>query len=387
MEKLDHTELNPNIKVSVIMPVYNAGEYLCRAISDVLAQSLTDIELICVDDGSTDNSATIIESFMARDGRVSSISQTNHGPSVARNKGFAKAVGRYVIFLDADDMYEPTLIESLYRVAEEGNLDVAVAKFDIYNDGSDKYTTPPDEPHASIFASGRVTSKNEHPDCIFSSTTGYVWNKLIRTSFLCDKKISFDPDLYVFEDVHFVCSVMALAERVRLVDSVLIHHRVYSDQSRATLFRKYYGQVPVVYKKIREFLMHHGMYVPLKRGYLNFSAERCYKIFNILWVDGKERLWNLLHDKYIAELDWLDNDKTAFDSVEVCEFVANAALYTYAEYLAREDKGQSIDVEQLEDGEITKKVNKNQKISRRRAIWNKIMSFINIFKGLKKKNK
>ena len=385
MEALIHNGDNSEIKVSVIMPIYNAGEYLSRAIGDVLRQTLTDIQLICVDDGSTDNSPKIISRYQNKDSRVSSVRQNNAGPSVARNLGLEMATGKYIIFLDADDMYEPTLLQSLYETAERDELDVAVTRFDIYNESSDSYVRQADEPHASIFKPGKITSKNEHPDYIFASTTGYVWNKLIRASFLRDKKISFDADLYVFEDVHFVCSVMALAERVERIDDILIHHRVYSEQSRAILFRKYYGQVPVVYQKIREFLMRHGMYVPLKRGFLNFSCGRCYKLYNILWADGKERLWNMLHDSYIAELDWLSADKSEFESEEVCEFVANAALYTYAEYTARTEKGESIDMSTLEEGEIVKKVNKNQKISKRRAIWNKIISFINIFKGLKKK--
>lgn len=385
MEALIHNGDNSEIKVSVIMPIYNAGEYLSRAIGDVLRQTLTDIQLICVDDGSTDNSPKIINRYQNKDSRVSSVRQNNAGPSVARNLGLEIAKGKYIIFLDADDMYEPTLLQSLYETAERDELDVAVTRFDIYNESSDSYVRQADEPHASIFEPGKVTSKNEHPDHIFASTTGYVWNKLILASLLHDKKIAFDPDLYVFEDVHFVCSVMALAERVERIDDILIHHRVYSEQSRSTLFRKYYGQVPVVYKKIREFLMRQGMYIPLKNGFFNFSTDRCFKIYNILWADGKERLWNMLHDTYIAELDWLTFDKSAFESPEVCEFVANAALYSYAEYNEHLEKGKSVDVENLEDGEITKKVNKNQKISKRRAVWNKIMSFINIFKGLKKK--
>ena len=75
-----------------------------------------------------------------------------------------------------------------------------------------------------------------------------------------------------------------------------------------------------------------------------------------------------------------DSRKNAFESVEVCEFVANVALYTHAEFLEREEKGKNIVVEELEKGEITKKLNQKQKISKRRAVWNKIMSFINIFK-------
>ena len=373
------------IKISVIMPIYNAGEYLKRAISDVLKQTLSDIELILVDDGSTDNSPKIISRFQKKDDRIIAIRENNAGPSVARNKGLELASGKYIIFLDADDMYEPNLLQSLYEAAERDGLDVAVARFDIYNEATDSYSVQTDEPHASIFDGQKITSKNENPDCIFASTTGYVWNKLFLASFLRDKKISFDPDLYVFEDVFFVCSVMALAERVERIESILIHHRVYSDQSRATLFRKYYGQVPVVYEKIREFLMRQGMYIPLKKGYINFSAGRCYKIYNILWADGKERLWNMLHDTYVSKLDWLTLDKSDFDNTEVCEFVANAALYSYSEYIEHLNKGKSVDVDSLETGEITKKVEAKKKGELRRAVWKKIMSFINIFKGLKKK--
>lgn len=375
-----------DIKVSVIMPIYNAGEYLSRAIGDVLSQTLSDIELICIDDGSTDDSFDILEDLHQKDERITLISEKNFGPSVARNKGLSHASGKYIMFLDADDMFEPTLIESLYGIAERDNLDVAVIGFDIFNDSQNKIFPATDEPNAAIFHGGVVTSKNEHPDYILSSTTGYVWNKLFRASFLRDKKLTFDPDLYVFEDVHFTCCAMATAESVGMAPGKLVHHRIYSEQSRATLFRKYYGQVPVVYQKIKEFLMRQGMYVPLKKGFLNFSSGRCYRLYNILWADGKERLWNMLHDTYIAELDWLTQDKAMYEQPEVCEFVANAALYTYAEYNARLDKGESLDIDSLESGEITKQVNKNQKISKRRAIWNKIMSFINIFKGLKKKD-
>ncbi len=374
---------NRTIKVSVVMPIYNAGEYLSRAIGDVLRQTLAEIELICVDDGSTDNSPKIIDRFIKRDDRVSCFRQSNAGPSVARNKGLELARGKYVIFLDADDMYEPTLLESLYEAAEAGNLDVAVAMFNIYDESQNKYIDPVLEEDSHIFDGGAITSKNEHPQNILTSTTGYPWNKLFRASFLKEKGLIFDPDLYVFEDVHFVCTTMALAERVQRIDGVLIHHRVYYEQSRSTLFRKYYGQVPVVYSKLRQFLMAQGMYIPLKKGYLNLSAGRCYRIYNILWADGKERMWNMLHDTYVAELDWLNNDRADFEDAEVRDFVANVALYQYAEFLDREERGRTIDVENLETDDLNRKVNQKQKISRRRAVWNKIMSFVNIFRKKK----
>jgi glycosyltransferase involved in cell wall biosynthesis len=186
---------NHDIKVSVIMPVYNAGEYLTRAIGDVLKQSLTELELICVNDGSTDNSLSIIKSFMKRDSRIKLISQQNGGTSVARNTGLEIASGEYIIFLDADDFYEKNLLKSLYEVAERESLDVAVARFDIYNDSQDKYSVPMEEPHSGIFVDGSVSSKNEYPDFILSSTTGYVWNKLFRATFIKNMEIRFDPEL------------------------------------------------------------------------------------------------------------------------------------------------------------------------------------------------
>ena len=371
-----------NIKVSVIMPIYNAGEYLTRAISDVLGQSLTDIELICVDDGSTDNSPKIINRFKAKDGRVIYHRQSNAGPSVARNKGLELACGKYVIFLDADDFYEKDLLRLLYDACEADNLDIAVTRFDIYDEGTNRYSKPVEEPKsAAIFDNGAVTSKNEYPQHILTGTTGYAWNKMFLKSFLMEKRLAFDPDLYVFEDVHFVCSAMALAERVKRIEGINIHHRVYSEQSRSILFRKYYGQVPEVYKKLREYLMQQGMYIPLKNGYLNLSAGRCYKIYNILWADGKERMWNLLHTEYLEALDWLNHNRSDFESREVYEFVANVALYTYEDYHYREENGRNIiDVDQLDKEKLNRKVKVRHKGELRRAAWRKLMSIINIFK-------
>ena len=365
------------VKISVIMPIYNAGEYLARAVSDVLNQTLTDIELICVNDGSTDDSYDILEEVQQEDNRISLISEDNFGPSVARNRGLREATGKYVMFLDADDMFEPTLLEALYEIAERDNLDVAVTGFDIFNDSQNRLFPATEEPNAAIFAGGGVTSKNEHPDYILSSTTGYVWNKLYRASFIRDKKLAFDPDLYVFEDVHFVCCAMATAERVGMAEGIHVHHRIYSEQSRATLFRKYYGQVPVVYEKVKEFLMQRGMYVPLKRGFLNLSAGRCYKIYNLLWNDGKERLWNMLHSHYATELDWLTIEKTDYEIAEVCQFVANVALYTHEEYLDRTEKGMNINVAALEKDEISNKVKTMQKSEQRKDSWSR---FAGLFK-------
>ena len=230
--------MSTNIKVSVIMPIYNAFDYLRPAMDTVIDQTLRDIEIICIDDGSTDKSLAIIKEYQERDERIRIVTENNAGISTARNKGIIRARGEFIIFLDADDFYEPTLLEKLYELAVREELDMAVTRFDIFNNKASCFTSAVEEEHGEIFKDGQVASKNEFPDHILQSMTGYVWNKLFRTSFVRDKGLGFAPELYVFEDVHFVCSALAFANRIAGVDEVLVHHRVYSDHSRAKLFRK-----------------------------------------------------------------------------------------------------------------------------------------------------
>ena len=369
-----------NIKVSVIIPIYNASDYLRPALDTVLDQTLTDIEIICVDDGSTDKSLAIIKEYQERDPRVRIVTENNAGVSTARNKGIVRARGEYLIFLDADDFYEPTLLERLYEISVRLDLDIALSQFDVYNNKRSKFSPGVDGPHAEILSSGAVASKNEFPDYILQSTTGYVWNKLFRTAFVRDKELAFAPELYVFEDVHFVCTALSLANRVGRVDEVLVHHRVYSDQSRAKLFRKYYNQVPVVYMKIKEFLMKHGVYIPLALSYLNLSASRCYKIYNILWSDAKENFWNLLHEGYAGSFGWYQHEAADFESHEVCDFVANVGLYTHAQYVKRLDHGRELNIDKMTKESLVKKIKK-------KAMQTKLVAKLGaLFAGKKKKN-
>ena len=124
--------MSADIKVTVVMPIYNAYDYLRPAIDSVLDQTLREIELICVDDGSTDPTLGLLKEYQKNDARVRIVTENNAGPSVARNKGIVRARGEYVIFLDADDFFEPELLERLVRSADENSLDIAVCGYDVY---------------------------------------------------------------------------------------------------------------------------------------------------------------------------------------------------------------------------------------------------------------
>ena len=350
--------INAEIKISVIVPIYNACKHLRPALDSILAQTFKEIEIICVDDGSTDTSLDMLKIYQKMDNRIRIITETNAGPGHARNNGLKRARGKYVAFLDADDFFEPEMLEKLYNLAEENGLDIAITRYDIYDNKKGKFTANIESEHGKIFDGGAVTSKNEYPDYILESTTGAAWNKLFKKSFILEKNISFTTEAMIFEDVYFTVSALAFAERVARLPDVLVHHRIYSQQSRARSFRKYYLQVPGVFLKIKEFLMKGGMYQPLAKGFLNFSCSRCYHTYNLLKSDDRELFWNMLHDGMNEMLGWEEHEAEDFEKKEVCEFSANVEMYTYEQYKRRLAMGRKLDKEKLSE---TLKQNKRRK--------------------------
>ena len=363
------------ILVSVVMPVYNACGYLRPAIESIMCQTLTNIEIICVDDGSTDTSLDMIKIFQQNDNRIRIITETNAGPGLARNNGLKRARGEYVAFLDADDFYEPDMLELMYNRAKEDDLDIVISKYDIFENKKARFRENVENEHAKIYEGGVVTSKNEHPDYILESTSGAAWNKLFKRSFINEKGISFLPEIMMFEDVYFTVSALAFAEKVAKVDEVLVHHRVYKHQSRVRTFRKYFPHIPMAFYKTKEFLMKGGMYEPLKRGFLNLSCSRCFHIFNLLQPDEREILWNMLHDQYNESLGWDDAVAEDFEKKEICEWQANVEMYTFEQFKRRAERGIELKSERIDQ---TLKQNKRRK---------KIRSFFaKLFSRKKKKS-
>ena len=337
-------DISAEIKVSVVVPIYNAADYLRPAMDSILDQTLSELELICVDDGSTDRSLEILKEYQERDERVRIVTETNAGPALARNNGMRRARGEYVLFFDADDFLEPTFLEALYAIAKRDDLDIAISKYDIYNSRMARFEKVTDADHSEIFSPGKVTSKSEHPDHILASTVGSAWNKIFRRSFIEDKKLLFLTDVKMYEDVYFVATAMSLAERVGKVFETLMHHRIHSEQARAKTFRKYYSQVPIVYQRIREFLVSHGMYAPLALSYLNLSASRCYKIYNLLSGDAKEEFFNMLNGEYSELLGWSGHDSADFEDSEVRDFVLNVLMFNHSQYKKRCSRGARLEL-------------------------------------------
>ena len=218
------------IKVSVVIPVYNVDKFLNNTLSDITGQTLKEIEIICVDDGSTDKSCEIIEEWMKKDSRIQLIKQTNQYAGVARNNGLKKARGKYVIFWDADDLFEEKALEVLYTQAEKEQSDICICGARKYDNERQEYTALKACLNEDLLPEKETFNKFDVPDNIFNLTNNVPWNKLYRTKFVLDNKLEYQA-IKQANDTYFTIMALFLAERITYVKDILIAYRVNNEAS------------------------------------------------------------------------------------------------------------------------------------------------------------
>ena len=171
-------------KVSVIIPVYNGELYLRECLDSVCAQTLKDIEIICVDDGSTDSSYDILQEYAEKDGRVSVYHQENQYVGIARNNGLEHSDGEYVAFWDCDDTFEPDALECMYNRAKEVDADICQCGI-LELDNKSKIKAPrARNKHRRNIVKKEWFNRETDEDSILDCVDVCVWNKLFRRAFL-----------------------------------------------------------------------------------------------------------------------------------------------------------------------------------------------------------
>lgn len=212
-------------KVSVVVPVYNTAPYLRQCLDSIAAQTLRDIEIICVDDGSTDGSLEILREYEGRDARFVVLQQQNQFAGVARNRGMERARGSYIVFWDSDDFFEPTALEKMYAqiVRYEADICVCGANQFFQETGelrpSTRYLAEDRLPQAAVF------NRHTHNDFILSFATVMPWNKMLLRRFIEENHLRFQ-DRRNSNDTYFCACALLLAERIVTVPDRLVSYRV-----------------------------------------------------------------------------------------------------------------------------------------------------------------
>ncbi len=215
-----------DILVSVIIPIYNAEKYLPECLDSLLAQTLSDIEIICVDDGSTDNSMQVLEAYQKQDYRVKICAQKNAGAGAARNKGLTYANGKYVYFFDADDIANESLLELAYNRAEETGADIVAFNGSTFTDDDIKTAKPKQGfSKGSVGSVGEVFSYADYPQSILSIVNVVPWNKLILRSLILESGVRFE-EISSTNDITFCAVLAANAKKIALLDKSLMYYRL-----------------------------------------------------------------------------------------------------------------------------------------------------------------
>ncbi len=260
-------------KISVIMPVYNAEKYLKEALDSIFAQTLTNFELICIDDGSTDNSKKILQQYSMMDDRLRIISSDNYGAGHARNVGIEEAKGEYLLFLDADDITMPEMLDEMYRMCVEQNLDVVVCRHKEFKDGrlSQAHLTQLGIKELLLPMKKPFGGTDIRKD-FFNAFVWWPWDKLFKRHFILDNEIRFQ-ECRTTNDLYFVAAAMLSAGRINCLDEALIYHRISNPESLEGTRMKSSTCFIEALTEVQKYLYIKDMYMRFKQDFLNYCVN------------------------------------------------------------------------------------------------------------------
>lgn len=215
-----------NPKISIIVPVYNTESYLEECLDSILAQTLKDIEIICVNDGSPDHSQDILERYAQKDKRVKVLVKENGGLSSARNAGMKIAEGEYIAFVDSDDFVAPEMMETLYTRAEETKSDITIGDLYLYDQKTGETRDYRDQ-MLFLRLKNRVVALEECPELIRCIA---AWDRIYRRCFLDEIGAQF-PEGLVYEDAIFTAKTVTRTKRIAVVPQKLYYYRKNVEES------------------------------------------------------------------------------------------------------------------------------------------------------------
>ena len=259
-----------NPKISVIIPVYNVEKHLEKCLSSILNQTLDSLEVIAINDGSTDRSLEILEHFSNQDQRLKVINQVNQGVSAARNKGLSLAQGEYIGFVDSDDYIEDTMYEKLYECVNQYNCDVVVAN--VFDETSESSTVSLD------FETGKVEVVYNQMDKFlkehFFKFGHAVWHKLFRRQLIEENQLKFYSYQEVSsEDMLFNLFILSCAETIYYLNEPLYHYVIHE----SSLTKSHHAKCNMVLRSQKTIQLVQNQYhlkqirIPIFLDYLTYT--------------------------------------------------------------------------------------------------------------------
>ena len=217
--------MSEEIKVSIVIPIHNGEQFLRETLDCIVKQTMADIEILCVDDESTDSTVDIIREYMDKDDRIVLFQNKKSNAGAARNYAMKRAKGKYLLFWDGDDLYELNAVELMYNQIEKDEADICVCNAGHYDTLSDTYISKPQYLRMSRVPEQIPFSRHTNGKYIFNFTTQVAWNKMYRREFVENNHLLFQ-EIPRINDHYFVSMSMVLAERITILEEALVYYRV-----------------------------------------------------------------------------------------------------------------------------------------------------------------
>lgn len=283
--------------VSIAVPVYNSARFLPQCLDSLLNQTYRDIEILCVNDGSTDNSLEILRDYAHRDNRVRVFTKENEGKGAAsaRNLGLDYAAGTYIQFLDSDDFFEPDMVEKLVQKAEAVKADIVIYRANRFDNRLQRITQPYVSIELKYAPEKDPFSYRDCPERIFQAGDLIAWNKMYRRELLKRYDLKFEP-IPISDDQYVPALALVLAERITYVDEAFVNYRFNTGSSQVDTQPKHpeaaYSAAYSIVAKMREY----GLYETVKRSYLNMAMRLMREYFDKM---TEYRTLKFLYDTYL----------------------------------------------------------------------------------------
>lgn len=320
------------MKISVILTAYNEEKYIAKAIESVLSQTLTDLELIVVNDGSTDNTLNIINSF--DDSRIKVISHDNIGPGASRNRAMKIAEGEYVAFIDGDDWFTPDALEESFNQAKLYDADITMYQMINYDDETGRIYENDWFDLLSFDESfdGRAFHPSECHDFLFDLSVG-VCQKIYKNSFLKDSGVLF-PEGIFFEDMPFFFEIFLKAERISIIRRHFYYRRKHSKSITNVVDCKFLDTVPAGRELMRRFV-ENGFYDDYKYDMIAYKINGPRLALSDIVDKCKSDLFDLIHEDYLEIRDsiYYDDFLNELGPVKRKFFLDIIEASSYDEYL------------------------------------------------------
>lgn len=262
-------------KISIIVPVYNVEKYLPECMDSLINQTLKEIEIICIDDGSIDKSGKILDDYSKKDERIKVIHQKNQGVSAARNVGIDISNGEYMTFVDADDYVDPECYETAYKWAIKDDIDVLQFR---HNKVNDKSKDKPKNESKDKLSDSDVLNLEQF---LKKSFSGFVWFKIIKSDIIKNNNIRFMTDISLSEDACFSYMVFPRATKFKIIPG-----KFYNYRSRPGSAVKKWNRNDYNNRQMISIINH--VYDNWKEGNLIKGREHILLEFVIHIVRGKE---------------------------------------------------------------------------------------------------